>query len=159
MSLPRLSIMGDVVNGYWILRGIQQQIELAKDNENTLTERLMLIKARTDGGALDETHFERQRSELAATIANLIELQSQKGVATNQLLLMLNEHPGALKDLLQYKSDSLLPGALPQLALGIPSDVALNWPDIMACLYRLLQYAYRGKVTSSLQVDTGGSAR
>lgn len=74
MSLPRLSIVGDVVNGYWILRGIQQQIALAKDNENTLTERLMLIKAHTDGGALDETDFERQRSEVAATRANLIEL-------------------------------------------------------------------------------------
>ncbi|HDS9360642.1 TPA: efflux transporter outer membrane subunit [Enterobacter chengduensis] len=132
LELARLSIVGDVVNSYWHLRGIQQQIALAKDDENALSERLTLIKARTDGGALDDTDFERQRSELAATRANLIELQAQEGVATNQLLLLLNEHPGALRDLLRYQSDSLSAGTLPQLTLGIPSDVALNRPDIRA---------------------------
>lgn len=132
LELARLSIVGDVVNSYWSLRGIQQQIALAKDDENALNERLTIIKARTDGGALDDTNFERQRSELAATRANLIELQAQEGVATNQLLLLLNEHPGALKDLLRYKPGSLSAGTLPQLALGIPSDVALNRPDIRA---------------------------
>lgn len=132
LELARLSIVGDVVNSYWSLRGTQQQIALAKDDENALSERLTIIKARTDGGALDDTDVERQRSELAATRANLIELQVQEGVATNQLLLLLNEHPGALKDLLQYKPGSLSTGTLPQLALGIPSDVALNRPDIRA---------------------------
>ncbi|WP_448942649.1 efflux transporter outer membrane subunit [Klebsiella michiganensis] len=132
LELARLSIVGDVVNSYWSLRGTQQQIALAKDDEHALKERLTIIKARTDGGALDDTDFERQRSELAAIRANLIELQAQEGVATNQLLLLLNEHPGALKDLLRYKPGSLSTGTLPQLALGIPSDVALNRPDIRA---------------------------
>ena len=132
LERARLSIVGDVVNSYWSLRGTQQQIALAKDDENALNERLTIIKARTDGGALDDTDFERQRSELAATRANLIELQAQEGVATNQLLLLLNEHPGALKDLLRYKPGSLSAGTLPQFALGIPSDVALNRPDIRA---------------------------
>lgn len=137
LELARLSIVGDVVNSYWNLRGIQQQIVLAKGDEKALNERLMLIKARTDGGALDDTDLERQRSELAATRANLIELQAQEGVATNQLLLLLNEHPGALKDLLRYKSDSLSTDTLPPLTLGIPSDVALNRPDIRAAEARL----------------------
>ena len=132
LELARLSIVGDVVNSYWSLRGTQQQIALAKDDENALNERLTIIKARTDGGALDDTDFERQRSELAVTRANLIELQAQEGVATNQLLLLLNEHPGALNDLLRYNPGSLSAGTLPQLALGIPSDVALNRPDIRA---------------------------
>ncbi|HBT4732693.1 TPA: efflux transporter outer membrane subunit [Klebsiella quasipneumoniae subsp. similipneumoniae] len=137
LELARLSIVGDVVNSYWNLRGIQQQIVLAKGDEKALNERLMLIKARTDGGALDDTDLERQRSELAATRANIIELQAQEGVATNQLLLLLNEHPGALKDLLRYKSDSLSTDTLPPLTLGIPSDVALNRPDIRAAEARL----------------------
>ncbi len=137
LELARLSIVGDVVNSYWNLRGIQQQIVLAKGDEKALNERLTLIKARTDGGALDDTDFERQRSELAAARVNLIELQAQEGEATNQLLLLLNEHPGALKDLLRYQSDSLSADTLPPLTLGIPSDVALNRPDIRAAEARL----------------------
>ncbi|MDO6406618.1 efflux transporter outer membrane subunit [Pantoea phytobeneficialis] len=132
LEFARLSIVGDVVNSYWTLRGIQQQISLAKDDERALDERLSLIRARTLSGAQDNTDLERQRSELAATRANLIELQAQEGVTTNQLLLLLNERPGALKTLLQFKPGSLQAGNLPPLQLGIPSKVASNRPDIKA---------------------------
>ncbi|MDU6439480.1 MULTISPECIES: efflux transporter outer membrane subunit [Enterobacterales] len=137
LELARLSIVGDVVNNYYNLRGIQQQIQLAKQDEKALNERLLLIEARTQGGALDETSQERQRSELAATRANLIDLQAQEGVAMNQLLLLLNEHPGALQQQLQYHPDSLKSDKLPALQMGIPSEVALNRPDIRAAEYKL----------------------
>nr|WP_287856823.1 efflux transporter outer membrane subunit [Klebsiella sp.] len=137
LELARLSIVSDVVNNYYNLRGIQQQIVFAKQDEKALDERLSLIQARTEGGALDETSQERQRSELAATRANLIELQAQEGVAMNQLLLLLDEHPGALQQQLQYHADSLGVGNLPTLQLGIPSDVARNRPDIRAAEARL----------------------
>jgi NodT family efflux transporter outer membrane factor (OMF) lipoprotein len=137
LELARLSIVGDVVNNYYNLRGIQQQIMLAKQDEKALDERLSLIQARTEGGELDETSQERQRSELAATRANLIDLQAQEGVAMNQLLLLLDERPGALQQQLQYHADSLKPGNLPPLHMGIPSEVALNRPDIRAAEARL----------------------
>lgn len=137
LELARLSIVSDVVNNYYNLRGIQQQIVLAKQDEKALDERLSLIQARTEGGALDETSQERQRSELAVTRANLIELQAQEGVAMNQLLLLLDEHPGSLQQQLKYQSDSLGASNLPTLQPGIPSDVARNRPDIRAAEAKL----------------------
>ncbi|CNH97496.1 efflux transporter outer membrane subunit [Yersinia vastinensis] len=137
LELARLSIIGDVVNNYYNLRGIQQQIALAKEDVQAMEERLSLIRARTDGGELDYTDFERQQSELAATRANLIELQQQEGVAMNQLLLLLGEHPGALQQELAFKPNLLTPRTLPPLNLGIPSEVALNRPDIRAAEARL----------------------
>ncbi|MFH8135697.1 efflux transporter outer membrane subunit [Pantoea osteomyelitidis] len=137
LEMARLSIVGDVVNNYYNLRGIQQQIMLAKQDEKALDERLSLIQARTEGGSLDETNQERQRSELAATRANLIDLQAQEGVAMNQLLLLLDEHPGALQQQLKYHADSLKPSYLPPLQMGIPSEVALNRPDIRAAEAKL----------------------
>jgi outer membrane protein TolC len=137
LELARLSIVGDVVNNYYNLRGVQQQIVLARQDENALEERLSLIQVRTQGGALDETSQERQRSELAATRANLIDLQAQEGVAMNQLLLLVDEHPGALQQQLKYQPDSLKSGKLPPLHMGIPSEVALNRPDIRAAEAKL----------------------
>ncbi|WP_431221834.1 efflux transporter outer membrane subunit [Serratia sp. L9] len=137
LELARLSIVGDVVNNYYNLRGVQQQIALAKEDVLAMGERLSLIKARTEGGALNYADLERQQSELAATRANLIELQAQEGVAINQLLLLLGEHPGALSQELQFKPGSLNENALPPLQLGIPSEVALLRPDIRAAEARL----------------------
>ncbi|WP_241723810.1 efflux transporter outer membrane subunit [Raoultella sp. HC6] len=131
LELARLSIVGDVVNNYYALRGIQQQIVLAKEDVQAMNERLSLIRARTEGGELDYTDVERQQSELSATRANLIDLQQQEGIAMNQLLLLLGEHPGALQQQLTYKPDTNQ-ATLPPLSLGIPSEVALTRPDIRA---------------------------
>lgn len=137
LDLARLSIVADVVNNYYNLRAIQQQIALAKQDVNTLDERLMLIKARTAGGALDYSTEERQQSELAATRANLIDLQAQETVAINQLLLLLGEHPGALRQQLAFNPATPATSELPSLQLGIPSDVAQARPDIRAAEARL----------------------
>ena len=137
LELARLSIIGDVVNNYFNLRGIQQQIVLATEDVQAMDERLALIRARTEGGELDYTDVERQQSELAATRANLIDLKQQEAIAMNQLLLLLGEHPGALQQQLAYRPDPISTSTLPSLSLGIPSDVALTRPDIRAAEARL----------------------
>lgn len=136
LDLARLSIVGDVVNNYYNMRSIQQQIVLAKQDVQTMSERLSLIRARTVGGELDYTDAERQQSELSATRANLIDLQLQEGIAMNQLLLLLGEHPGALQQQLAYKPEANQ-ATLPPLSLGIPSAVAQMRPDIRAAEARL----------------------
>lgn len=55
----------------------------------------------------------------------------------NQLLLLLGERPGALQKQLQASEKSLMSGNLPALQLGIPSEVALNRPDIRAAEAKL----------------------
>lgn len=137
LEYARRSIVGDVVNSYWNLRGIQQQIALAQEDIKAIDERMSLIAARAEGGQVDDTDLERERGELAATRANLIDLQMQEGVATNQLLLLLDKHPGSLKTMLQFKPDGLPLNKLPPLQLGIPSEVALNRPDIRAAEAKL----------------------
>lgn len=127
----------DVVNNYYNLRGILQQIMLTKQDEKVLDERLSLIQARTSGGALDDISQERQRSELAGTRASLTDLQAQEGVAMNQLLLLLGMRPGALQKQLQASEKSLMSDNLLALQLGIPSEVALNRPDIRAAEAKL----------------------
>lgn len=137
LELAKLSIVSDVVNNYYNLRALQQQISLAHQDVAALDERLTLIEARTSGGALNDSDAQRQQSELAAIRANLIDLQAQEGVAINQLLLLLGEHPGALQKELAYNPTALTATPLPSLQLGIPSDVALARPDIRAAEARL----------------------
>lgn len=137
LELAKLSIIGDVVNNYYYLRAVQQQIALLREDVRVMDERLTLIKARTVAGALDDTDQQRQQGELATTRAHLIDLQAEEAVAINKLLLLSGEHPGALQAELAYHPSALTATSLPSLSPGVPSEVALRRPDIRAAVARL----------------------
>lgn len=137
LKLAKLSIVGDVVDDYYRLRAIQQQRRLAEDNVRVMEQRLSLIHARARGGEQDYTDTELQQSDLSATRAGLVDLRQQEGIAMNQLLLLLGEHPGALAQELAWHPSAFAAETLPSLSMGLPSDVALNRPDIRAAEARL----------------------
>lgn len=136
LDLARLSLVSDVARNYFELRTTQRQIRLAREDIAALEERASLLNARVQGGIVDHLDLERQRAELAAVKAQLPGLLAQEGASANQIALLLGERPGALRDELAAVADD---GriALPDLALGLPSEVALRRPDIRAAETRL----------------------
>jgi len=94
------------------------------------------LQARVEGGVLDHTDLQRQRAELAALKAQLPPLLAQVAASANQIALLLGERPGALQAELA-PSDADARTLLPNLALGLPSEVALRRPDIRAAEARL----------------------
>ncbi|MFT3815956.1 MAG: efflux transporter outer membrane subunit [Acidovorax sp.] len=136
LDLARLSLASDLARNYFELRTTQRQIRLMREDVAALEERLGLLKARVDGGVLDHTDLQRQRAELAALKAQLPGLLAQEGASTNQIALLLGERPGALQGELAPVADGGK-AVLPDLALGLPSEVALRRPDIRAAEARL----------------------
>jgi NodT family efflux transporter outer membrane factor (OMF) lipoprotein len=136
LDLARLSLASDVARNYFDLRTIQRQTRLAREDIAALEDRTEILEARVQGGVIDHLDLERQRAELAAIKAQLPALLAQEGASANQLALLLGEQPGALRDMLMPKADAGTP-ALPDLALGLPSEVALRRPDIRAAEARL----------------------
>jgi len=135
LDLARLSLVSDVARSYFELRTTQRQIRLAREDIAALEDREGLLQARVNGGVADHLDLERQRAELTAVKARLPELLAQAGVSANQIALLLGERPGALRDELAAAPDG--PTVLPDLALGLPSEVALRRPDIRAAEARL----------------------
>lgn len=136
LDLARLSLASDVARNYFDLRATQRKIALTRDDIAALRERTDLLAARTTGGINNHFDIERQRSELQGIEAQLPALLAQEAAQANQIALLLGERPGALGDLLKPVMDAGKP-ELPDLALGLPSEIALRRPDIRAAEARL----------------------
>lgn len=136
LDLARLSLASDVARYYFELRTAQRQSRLMREDIAALEDRAGLLQARVDGGVLDHTDLQRQRAELAALKAQLPPLLAQEAANANQIALLLGEHPGALQAELAPR-DAYARTALPDLALGLPSEVAQRRPDIRAAEARL----------------------
>ncbi|MFZ3024439.1 efflux transporter outer membrane subunit [Pseudomonas sp.] len=131
LELARQSLANDVARNYFELRTTQRQIRLARDDIAALDEQVEILSARVQGGGLDHLDLERQRAEQAALKAQLPALLAQESASANQLTLLLGERPGALHDqLLPIEDDR--PSTMPDLTLGLSSEVALQRPDIRA---------------------------
>jgi NodT family efflux transporter outer membrane factor (OMF) lipoprotein len=128
-DLARLTLTGEVARRYLELRTTQRQIRLLEEDVAALRERQQIIEARVANGALDHFDLDRQSGELAALRAQLPALQAQEALGTNQLTLLLGKHPGELQPLLAQDAPQTA-ARLPDLSLGLPSEVAARRPDI-----------------------------
>jgi outer membrane protein TolC len=101
-----------------------------------------LIQARAGGGMNSDLDATRQRALLAGLRARLPQLLELEARTINQLSLLLGERPGALQAELAAGADASAgsnkpaglnaPAAvvLPDLVLGLPSELARRRPDI-----------------------------
>lgn len=138
LDLARLSLTSEVARNYFELRTTQNQIRLIREDIAALEDRLGLLEARVRGGVIDHLNLEQQRAELAGLQAQLPPLLAQESASANQITLLLGERPGALRaELRPVAAQAQGQGALPDLALGLPSEVARRRPDIRAAEARL----------------------
>lgn len=133
----RLGIAAEVARNYFELRGVQQQLSLAQADLAAAGQYLELLQARADGGVNSELDATRQRALQADLRARLPQLFEQEAQAASQLSLLLGEHPGALRVELSAASSQLVPPVAPDLALGLPSELARRRPDIHQAEARL----------------------
>lgn len=125
----QLSVQAEVARRYFELRSAQQQIRIARADIQAGEETRALVQARTAGGLTTGLDLSRQDAQLADVRARLPQLLSQEAQAINQLTLLAGERPGALAaELAPLPSTQAI--NLPDLSLGLPSEVALRRPDI-----------------------------
>jgi NodT family efflux transporter outer membrane factor (OMF) lipoprotein len=130
LAQVQLSVQAEVARRYFELRATQRQIRLARDDIAAAEETLELVKARTDGGLTTDLDVTRQSAQAADLRARLPQLLAQEAQSINQITLLVGERPGALQSQLAPRPDAMAAAALPDLSLGLPSDLALRRPDI-----------------------------
>jgi NodT family efflux transporter outer membrane factor (OMF) lipoprotein len=136
----QLSVQAEVARSYFELRGAQRELRLARADIAAAAESLELVQARADGGLVTDLDPTRQRTQLAELKARLPMLLQQEAQAMNQITLLTGASPGALNaELAPPPADhagdpleALQAPPLPDLALGLPSDLARRRPDIAA---------------------------
>ena len=125
------NVQAEVARRYFELRAAQRQIGIARDDIAASEETLRLVQARADGGLTTDLDVTRQAAQAADLRASLPQLLAQEAQAINQITLLLGERPGALQAELAPPPDiAMTANALPDLSLGLPSELALRRPDI-----------------------------
>jgi NodT family efflux transporter outer membrane factor (OMF) lipoprotein len=136
----RLSVASELARDYFELRLTQQQLDLLDQDVKAARESLSLLQARARGGLVEELDVSRQRSQLADLEARMPNLRAREAASINQIGLLVDARPGELNRTLAAHPPAPLtglPAHLPDLSLGIPSQVALRRPDIRAAEARL----------------------
>ncbi len=124
-----LGIHAEAARAYFELRGWQRQLRLARLDVAAAGEHQQLMQARADGGMISDLDATQERAQLAGLRARLPGLEAEQAQALNQLSLLLGEHPGALRAELEAHEETAAP-TLPDLAPGLPSELARRRPDI-----------------------------
>jgi len=135
LAQARLAVASEIARNYFELRGTQSQLRWLQEDITAAQASLDILRARQRGGQIDALDVSRQQALLADLNGRLAPLRAQEAAAANRIGLLVGQPPGALREVLSEARGA--DAAMPDLALGLPSQVALRRPDIRAAEARL----------------------
>ena len=122
------SLLAEVASNYVALRGFQQQVRIANDNIESQRETLKLNEARLAAGISSEFDVARARAQVATFEATVPSFRIQEAAAIHRLGVLLGQAPSTLKA--ELSPPAAIPMALPEVPVGLPSELLMRRPDI-----------------------------
>ena len=123
-----LSLISDVGQGYFRLRELDEQLEIATHNLELQQDSLAIIKARAEAGLVSDLDVKRAEILVSETAAQVPELRRLRAVQQHQLEWLVGGQPNTL--VLEHK---LLKAVVvqPTIPIGLPADLLQRRPDIV----------------------------
>jgi multidrug efflux system outer membrane protein len=139
----KIVLSADVVQGYFALRALDEQLAATQRSLATRSESLALQKLRYEHGVISEFEYRQLEAEVLAARAQLPALERSRSEQENALAVLLGKNPRAIYE------DSLVENAapanettrkLPELVVpsGLPSELLLRRPDLVEAEQRLI---------------------
>ena len=123
-----VSVEAEVARDYIQLRGLQKQLQIAKQNLDAQNQVLDLTTDRFKAGFVTDLDVARQATEVSTTAAAIPALDAQVRVMIHTIAIMLGEEPNALtSELLTFGE---IPGVPDEVPIGMPGDLLRRRPDI-----------------------------
>ena len=123
-----LSSLAEVAHDYIQLRGVQAQLDIARENVRTSRQSLNLTQQRAAGGVTTDLDVANASAQLRTTLAAIPALEQQEAQLINALSLLLGQPPNALRTSLAVARP--VPPVPPLVPVGVPSELARRRPDI-----------------------------
>jgi multidrug efflux system outer membrane protein len=141
-----------VARNYFLLRSVQQQIQVARDNLANQQEAVRLTSVRYESGRGTELDVQSSRARLKATEASLPVLETAQAADRYRLAVLLGLHPGALDAELEPHTAPAYAKSLPIGTDGQDAGSMLrNRPDVREAERRLAAATARvGVATADL---------
>ncbi|MEY4100465.1 MAG: hypothetical protein RL300_1636 [Pseudomonadota bacterium] len=131
----QLSMTAEVALAYIQLRGLQEQLTIARQNLGSQQETLQITQWRAQAGLVTSLEVEQAQNAVSQTAAQIPALQSSLGKTRHSLAVLTGQRP--------HELDALLTTALPvpqvaaQVADVIPADSLRQRADVRAAEARI----------------------
>jgi len=129
-----LSLVSDVATGYFQLRELDLELEIAERSTASFRETYDLFNRRLEAGAASGLETASAGASLASTAAAIPELERQIVAEENRLAFLVGRNPQPIERG-KALNDQLLPPAIPA---GLPSDLLERRPDLRAAEQQLV---------------------
>jgi multidrug efflux system outer membrane protein len=149
VAVAQVAVVAELAQSYFRLRGLQQQLHVARSNADNQRGSLELVQARLDAGSGTQLDVAQAESQLENTLALIPALESEIAVAAHRIAVLTGRPPAALiAELEQAAPLPALPGRLPA---GTPGELLRRRPDVLAAERRLAAATARiGVATADL---------
>ena len=135
----RITLAADVVQGYFNLRSLDEQIAATQRSIGTRNEWLGLQRKRLDAGVISEFDFRQLEADVAGAQAQLPTLELQRAQQEHALAVLLGRSPKAIYEGEVVRSAAVDANALPLVVpAGLPSDLLLRRPDLIEAEQRMI---------------------
>lgn len=128
----QIALIARVADGYMALRELDERIVIARKTIDSRAESLRIFQRRYEVGATSKLDLTQVETLLAQAQSLEYQLRQTRAAQHNALTLLV----GSAFELAPA-ANALDATALPALAAGLPSDLLLARPDIVAAEYRL----------------------
>jgi multidrug efflux system outer membrane protein len=126
----QVTMTAEVARNYFVLRGLQEQLEVSRRNAGNQQQTLSLVQARLDAGRGTQLDTSRAEAQLKTTLATIPLLQASIATTTYRIAVLTGRTPSALA--VQLAEVRPLP-TLPDVnAIGTPEALLRRRPDIRA---------------------------
>jgi multidrug efflux system outer membrane protein len=122
----RLLVMSDVAQGYFQLRALDEQLEIARRTVQSFQETLDLFQHKLEGGAASGLEVARAQAALSNVAATIPDFERQIVAQENALDLLLGRNPGPIVRGATL-ADQYDP---PDVPAGLPATLLERRPDL-----------------------------
>lgn len=130
----RLALVRDVASTYFASRGAEEQIQLAEATVASRKEGLRIARRRLDAGVTSALDYRQSETLLTQAETQLASLKLGKAQADNFLAVLTG---GPVSEPLLAPLPLVAQAGAPALTAGLPSDLLVARPDIVATEERL----------------------
>ncbi len=121
-----LSLVAAVADNYLQLRGLDEQLAIARRTADTYAESVKLYELKHEHGQTSMMTVEQARTQYETAAATIPQLEAQIVQGENAIALLLGRNPGPVP-----RGKSVHELALPAIPAAIPSWVLERRPDIL----------------------------
>jgi multidrug efflux system outer membrane protein len=123
-------VTSEVARNYFELRGLQNQLAVARKNAEVQTQTLKLTQTLLEGGRGTDFDVSRSRSLLNLTLSTIPPLEAAIQKTIYRIAVLIGQQPTTLTQ--ELSAPEPLPATLPVIALADPAALLRRRPDIRA---------------------------